>query len=66
MAPDQRHPGKAPVNAWVPQQLKEALVARADADGLTQTDILVAALEHWLNAEKRPSAEAEGRGKQEE
>lgn len=61
MAPNQRHPGKALVGGYVPQELKDALRAQAAEKGISETAAIIQAVEQWLNAEKRPPADAEGR-----
>ena len=54
MAPNQRKIGKASVAAWVPEDVKAALVARAAAEGITVSDAVIKAVEEWLR--KPPSA----------
>ena len=54
MAPNRRHPGKVIVGAYVPQQLKDRVLERAAAEGLSQTEAVTQALEEWLR--KPPSA----------
>lgn len=60
MAPNKRKPGRVLVGAWVSEELKAQLVARAKAEGLTVSDAATHAIEQWLqkpgNAEKPPTA----------
>lgn len=58
----QRDPNKALVAAWVPRQLKGRSASAGCGGGYLEDGRGRAeALEVWLNAEKCPSAEAEGR-----
>lgn len=48
MAPNRRHPDKVMIGIYVSQRFKNVVRDRAAAEGLTQTDAIVQAIEEWL------------------
>lgn len=57
MAPNQRHPDKSLVAAWVPTDLKVELVAKAAAEDVTLTEAVTQALQEWLQKPPRGTME---------